>query len=181
MPEIAHSFPLPRISTIPTISRSAVVGRVGPGRLPRLSDRARHRWRNRFWPLRHPHTPCTQRFSRTRPAREFRGGLTGPTRSATQARRKTNHTQSLDPRLRGDDTSVIPKRSRTAFHAHASAQYRQYHAVPWWGGLVRAGCLDCLTEPDIVGGIVAGRAATLVRPARNDSAVRGPRGSFEAA
>ena len=94
---------------------------------------------------------------------------------------ESSPTQSLDPRLRGDDTAAMPKSSRTAFYAHASAQFREYHAVPWWGGLVRAGCLDCLTEPGIVGGIVAGRSATLVRPARNDSAVRGPRGSFEAA
>ncbi|NCC05614.1 MAG: hypothetical protein EOM37_16600 [Proteobacteria bacterium] len=53
-------------------------------------------------------------------------------------------------------------------------------AVPWRGGLVRSGCLDCLTETGIVGEIVAGRIASLVRPACNDSAVRGPRGSFEA-
>jgi hypothetical protein len=35
-------------------------------------------------------------------------------------------------------------------------------AVPWRGGLARAGCLDCLTEPGIVGEIVAGRIASLV-------------------
>lgn len=53
--------------------------------------------------------------------------------------------------------------------------------VPWRGGLVRAGRFDCLTEPGIVGGIVATRTAHLSHPARNDSALRGPRGSFEAA
>jgi hypothetical protein len=55
-------------------------GPVGLGRLPRLSDRAWHRWRNRCLSSFTTRTSCTQRFSPTRPAREFRGGLTGPTR-----------------------------------------------------------------------------------------------------
>jgi len=58
--------------------------------------------------------------------------------------------------------------------------YLSSSKVPWRGGSVRSGRFDCLTEPGIVGGIVAARIAPHSRPARNDSALRGPRGSFEA-
>jgi hypothetical protein len=141
--------------------RSTAKGLAGPDRLPRLSDRARHRWLNRCLSSFSTLAPCTQRFRRTRPAREFRGGLPGPARSCAPP---CQSPQAFFFNYRLERVSLSPRK-----------------AAPRRVWLVRAGCLDCLTEPGIVGGIVACRPFPPSRPARNDSAVRGPRGSFEAA
>jgi hypothetical protein len=55
---------------MPPCAARVVLVRAG---VPRLSDRARHRWRNRCSPTCPARTPCRQRFRLTRPAREFRG------------------------------------------------------------------------------------------------------------
>jgi hypothetical protein len=54
----------------------------------------------------------------------------------------------MDPRLRGDDAAM-----KRPFPGSIT-QDSQYRGGSW---LVRSGCFDCLTEPGIVGGIVADR------------------------
>jgi len=95
---------------------------------------------------------------------------------------QTNKNTSSSPEKR----TAVPQRAllvrlsiQTKKNKSSSPEKRT--AVPRRALLVRSGCFDCLTEPGIVGGIVAARLAPLLRPARNDYAVRGPQGSFEAA
>ena len=116
-------------------------GRVGPGRAIRLFDRARHRWRNRCNSHCTPFTSCTQRFSLTRPTREFRSGLPGPTR--TRLSKQTIHVLHATIRPYETREGVSKRPARTDPHPPRQANHSH--------------------------------------PARNDSAVRGPRGSFEAA
>jgi len=79
------------------LHQSTVEGRVGPGRPIRLFDRARHRWRNRCRSHCTSFTSCTPRFSLTRPAREFRSGLTEPTRPSTPTKQKPHPFQKKPP------------------------------------------------------------------------------------